>query len=93
VQSHAGGFELLVHHFGGSSFKSASERARKAREASALPRLVHLRRRTLAVFCAALFRAFFADLLALIPFSFCAGLLCLVGRDVLLTTRPKVAKN
>jgi hypothetical protein len=34
-----------------------------------------------------------ADLLALIPFLVLCILLYLVGRDVLLTTRPKVAKS
>jgi hypothetical protein len=35
----------------------------------------------------------YADLLALIPFLLLCALLYLVGRDILLTTRPKVAKN
>jgi len=34
-----------------------------------------------------------SDLLALIPFVVLCVLLYLVSRDVLLTTRPKVAKN
>jgi hypothetical protein len=35
----------------------------------------------------------YADLLALIPFLVLCILLYLIGRDVLLTTRPKVAKS
>jgi hypothetical protein len=39
------------------------------------------------------FNGAYADLLALIPFVLLCMLLYLVGRDVLLTTRPKVAKS